>query len=149
MPSAQRFSRVGSWSLVLVGAGHLLTDQLAPPSPQQEEMIRRMREVAVALPGPHRTLWAYHHGFSLMMGLLLMGFGAVTLAIARAEVASADRLAPVFGISALVCLAALALSATHFFVIPVLFTAVASASFALAWRQSRAARPGLVFTPRR
>jgi hypothetical protein len=142
MLSVQRLSRIGSWSLILVGAGHLLTDLLAPADASQEEGVRRMKEVIVALPGSHRTLWDYHHGFSLTMGLLLIGYGAVTLAMERIEAGNASKLAPVLGISSLVCLAALGLSATHFFAVPVLFTAVASASFALGWRRSKIARPG-------
>jgi lysylphosphatidylglycerol synthetase-like protein (DUF2156 family) len=137
MLSVQRLSRIGSWSLVIVGTGHLLTDLLTPTTPRQEEAIRLMRDVVVAMPGSHHTLWDYHHGFSLMMGLLLVGYGAVTLAVARGETGREERLAPVLAISSLVCLAALALSVAHFFAIPVLFTAVACASFALAWKQSR------------
>lgn len=140
MFTVHRLARVGSWSLILVGAGHLLTDLLTPMAPGQQEIVRRMKEVAVALPGSQRSLWDYHHGFSLMMGLLLIGYGAVTLAMARAEAGSEDRLAPVLGISFLVCLAALALSAVHFFAIPVLFTSVACASFALGWKRSKSAR---------
>jgi hypothetical protein len=132
--TVQRLSRIGSWSLVLVGAGHLVTDLAAPATAQREEVVRLLSGVLVSMPGSHRSLWAYHHGFSLMMGLLLVGFGAVTLAVARLE---ADRLAPVLAISALVCLTSLALAATHFFAVPVLFTAVAFASFGLAWLRSR------------
>ncbi|QNA87331.1 hypothetical protein G4G28_00535 [Massilia sp. Dwa41.01b] len=123
----------GSAALVLVGAGHLATALLAPVTPAQQAMIDSMKGFAIAMPGTVANLYQFHQGFSIMMGVLLMSYGAVTMLFVKAASMAAALRTPVLGFNILVALVSLLLSIQFFFVVPVALTGLACACYALAW----------------
>jgi hypothetical protein len=69
--------RIGASCLALTGVGHLATQFLSPLTPERAAMIETMQGLKVALPGAARDLWDLYLGFSVSMGVLLVGCGVL------------------------------------------------------------------------
>ncbi len=123
----------GSLALVLVGAGHLATSLLMPRTAAQEAMIATMKGFAIEMPGTLSDLYQFHQGFSIMMGVLLISYGAVTMLFVKAASMEAALRTPVLGFNILVALTALLLSISFFFVVPIALTGLAFVCYAAAW----------------
>jgi hypothetical protein len=123
----------GSAALILVGAGHLATSLFMPTTPSQQAMIAAMQGFSIEMPGTVSNLYQFHQGFSIMMGVLLISYGAVTMLFSRAASMEAALRAPVLGCNIVVTLAALMLSIRFFFVVPIALTGLACACYTLAW----------------
>lgn len=61
----------------MTGVGHLLIELLAPVSPERASRMATMRGWRLELPGAERSVEELFLGFSLLMGLLLVGAGAL------------------------------------------------------------------------
>ena len=123
----------GSAALVLVGAGHLATSLLMPKTPAQETMVATMKGFVIDMPGTVTNLYQFHQGFSIMMGVLLISYGALAMLFVKAASIEAALRTPVLGFNMLVALASLLLSIAFFFVVPIALTGVAFACYALAF----------------
>jgi hypothetical protein len=123
------WSRIAGGSLALTGIGHLATELLAPKTPEQRAIMAALRELRVSLPGAERSVAELLLGFSLIMGVLLIG-GGVLIATA-----SATRLGRVAAVAS--TLGACVLCWRYLFVVPgVLTTIAALAAFIALWPQS-------------
>jgi len=133
--------KLGSWAFIIVGIGHIAAHLAAPNTPQRNEIVGAMRGFVIDMPGRTGTLYEYHQGFSLMMGILLAAYGIRTLLALRAKhLAPADEL-PSLLFDTLVSGIAVGVSAQLFFAVPMVLTAVAlvsfSAALAMVWREAR------------
>ena len=72
-------SKIASWSLILVGIGHTITDLTSPKSETQIDFIQKMKEFPIEIMGTETNIFSFHQGFSLMMGLLLFGYGLLNI----------------------------------------------------------------------
>ena len=124
----------GSAALMLVGAGHLATSLLMPVTARQQAMIDSMKDFAIEMPGTVANLYQFHLGFSIMMGVLLISYGAVTMLFVKAASMEAALRTPVLGFNILVSLTALLLSVKFFVVAPIALTGLAFVCYTLAWR---------------
>lgn len=122
----------GSAALVLVGAGHLATSLLVPKTDAQLAMVQTMKGFAIEMPGTLTNLYQFHQGFSIMMGVLLISYGAVTMLFVKAASMEAALRTPVLGFNILVSLTALLLSISFFFVVPIALTGMAFVCYTLA-----------------
>lgn len=126
--------RTGAAFLVLTGLGHLATEALVPATPERDAMIAAMKSWHVAMPGAARSMWDFHHGFSLTMGLLLVACGALILQGNRGRRES--WLAFVIAVAIAAC------SWSWFFAVPGVLTSCAAACFGvMVVRDTRRARP--------
>ena len=127
------FYRIGSWAFILLGVGHLLTQWLAPRTAEQDAIHEVMRNFPVRLAGSDGNLYLYYVGFSSTMGVLLIAYGLLALAMAPLyanHLAAGRRLVALHtGVSVLTVL----LSLKFFFIVPVVFMSVASLSYGLCW----------------
>ena len=125
---ALRWSRVAGGSLVLTGLGHLATEVFGPETSERSALLAAMQRWPVALPGVERSVADLFTGFSLMMGVLLIGCGAL-IATAR----------PTRGSSVVMVALTLVASAgawRYFFVVPgVLTSCAAAAAITACWRE--------------
>jgi hypothetical protein len=137
MPSHRALNSVGSWALVALGVGHLVTSQLTPASPARDAVISAMEAFAIVMPGRAGNLYQYYSGFSLMMGVLLIAYGALALVALRGKAVDSRADRPVLATNALVSAVAVAMSIQFFFAVPIVLTAVALAAYsgalALSW----------------
>ena len=131
MKNARLFHMIGSWSFVFLGIGHFVTHLFLPKTPEQEKMIQVMNDFVISMPGHDSTLLLFHEGFSLMMGLLLISYGAANI-LFLADSFGSLRSRHISMLNVFVSLMAMGLSAVYFFIVPVVFTAIALIMFGLA-----------------
>lgn len=134
--------RIGSWAFMVVGLGHLLSHWLAPSTPEQQAMWASMRQFAVVLPGREGNLYQYHTGFSLMMGLLLVAYGAQAWLLIWRRSGPHEIGQQVIYLHILVAAVGLLVAGKFFFAVPVALMAIALAAFSsTALLMRRSARP--------
>lgn len=135
------YYQIGSWAFILVGAGHLMTQWFTPRTADQEAVLDVMRKFAINMPGSEGNLYQYHTGFSSMMGVLLIAYGVQALLIVS------NRSDPVEGdfrllvLHTLVSAIAMVLSVKFFFLVPIIFMAVAFTCFGLGLFANRFIKP--------
>lgn len=115
---------IASWSLMLVGLGHTITDLTSPKTALQNDFILKMKAFPIEIAGTHSNIFSFHQGFSLMMGLLLFGYGLLNLLIVKNNQTSGIPNNIVI-LNVIVCLISLILSIQYFFIVPIVFTAIA------------------------
>lgn len=121
--------KVGSWSYILVGLGHLVTSMSVPVTAERVEIIQAMKDFPIVMLGTESNLYLFHEGFSLMMGFLLFAYGLLNLLVVRKnKIPSKDIIA----VNIVVSLVALALSIRYFFIVPIFFLGTALLCFAIA-----------------
>jgi hypothetical protein len=72
-------ARIVGWSLIVLGAGHLATtalDSVRTPDAVTVEAMAALRQASVAMPGPAHNLEQLWWGYSTLMGLMVIAFGA-------------------------------------------------------------------------
>ena len=131
MKNAPLSYKIASWTLLLGGIIHTTADLLAPKTAQQKEFLLQMEKFTGQLFGTEFNLFSFHQGFSLMMGLLLFGYGALNLLILRN---TPQTLLPydILLFNVIVSLVAVTLSIQFFFLIPVVLTGVPFLGFTIA-----------------
>jgi len=126
MSSSPMLYRAGCWSFILVGTGHLVTSMLIPSTPERDKMVEEMKNFSISLSGSESNLYLFHEGFSLMMGVLLIGFGALNLSFLEATTTPRTR---VVLVAVMVSFISLFISINYFFIVPVLLLLIASFCF--------------------
>ncbi|WBX75863.1 hypothetical protein PG911_14585 [Tenacibaculum ovolyticum] len=117
-------SKIASWSLILVGIGHTITYLTNPKTELQNNFILKMKAFPVDILGSKSNLFFFHHGFSLMMGVLLFGYGLLNLFLLKNNKATTTP-TNIIILNSIICLTALLLSIKYFFIVPIVFTSVA------------------------
>jgi hypothetical protein len=78
--------KMASWFLLLLGALHTVFDQLSrwlnKEELAQSTVFSEMKTYQINLFGPH-TLYEFYSGFSLAMGILLIGYGVLNLCVIK------------------------------------------------------------------
>jgi hypothetical protein len=129
MNNAIRSYKIASWSLVLVSIGHTITYLTAPVTEGQKELILKMKEFSTIMLGSEISVFSFHEGFSLMMGLLLFGFGGINLFLIKVYKETSSSIT-LFNI--LISTLSLLLSIKYFFIVPIVFTGVAALGFSIS-----------------
>lgn len=117
-------STIASWSLIFVGLGHTIIDLTSPKTTLQNDFILKMKAFPIEIAGSQTNIFSFHQGFSLMMGLLLFGYGLLNVLIFKNNQTS-GILNNILIINVIVCLISLILSIQYFFIVPIVFTAIA------------------------
>ena len=121
---------IAGFSLLFTGLGHLATELFAPDTPERTAMLATMHGWRVALPGVERTVQDLFSGFSLMMGLLLVGCGAL-IATARPTRWSG-------AVVVALTLVATVMAWRYFFVVPGVLTSIDAGAALLVFLSERA-----------
>ena len=125
MPRTELLFQVASGCFTLVGATHcaveLVMGAKGPPE-HARELVRQMQATKIALPGRQVPVYELMRGYSLMMGVVMIGLGVLghlgAAALSSSTLASSSL--------ALVSAVGLGLSLRFFFLLPTLAMAVAS-----------------------
>ena len=124
-------SKIASWSLILVGIGHTITDLTSTKSETQIDFIQKMKEFPIEIMGTETNIFSFHQGFSLMMGLLLFGYGLLNILILRNnQESSIPTNIIIFNI--IICVISFVLSIKYFFIVPIVFTGISLLGFAIS-----------------
>jgi hypothetical protein len=129
-PNDSRWGRIAGGTLALTGVGHLATEAFAPETPERAAIMTALRGLHVSLPGAERSIAELLLGFSLTMGVLLIG-GGVLVALARPTRWS--KLAVVA-----LTLALSLLAWRYLFAVPGVLTTLAAAAALMAARNTAA-----------
>jgi len=78
--------KFGCWGFVLTGLGHLIVSLLAPHTPERTKMIELMESYSLEAFSHNLNLYMLHEGFSFMMGLMVIAFGAVNLLVVKVSI---------------------------------------------------------------
>ena len=125
--------KLGCWVACGTAALHLAGLVLPTPTWGDAEGLRAAAAVRVVFPGgSERTLRDLLVGFSLVYALFAAAIGGLGLAAARRGRDDARLMVAVARVQAIVCLALLVISLTHFFLVPTLLVAVMLVCFTLA-----------------
>ncbi len=120
---------IGSIAFVVLGVGHTLAELLMSSPDKLPEAaaatVTAMKETRIAMPGRRVSLFMMMRGFSLMMGVLLVGFGTLDLLL-PAEVALSM---PVLVVNTGVAGLGFALASRYFFAVPIVGTLVSLVCF--------------------
>ncbi|GEM_PF-3529057 len=131
MISAETLYHIGSWTIAVLGAGHIGVDLAMRAKVGAPAIEQQMAEFQVPLPGPiQRSLRDFHIGFSMMMGVLLIAFGTLNGILVSQVGAAVAGSATFAGFNAAVCAVTFVLAYRFFFIVPVVASAVATACFA-------------------
>lgn len=132
--------RIGAWSWVITGAGHLAIEVavlMAPVAPAQADLTAAMRVHLVEVAGTRRSMMDLTTGFSLATGLAILFAGVLLLLVARVpQLVEQARSATWLGLGA--SLSFLGLAAVLLPTPPIVLFAIASACFGLSLFSRRA-----------
>lgn len=123
--------KIASWSLIVVGIGHLLTDLTQPKTPIQMEFILKMKEFQFELLGTQSDAFSFHQGYSIMMGIFLFAYGLLNLFIVK-NITKAPTPLNILILNSSLCFVAHLVSLKYFFIIPIICTGVAFIGFSTA-----------------
>lgn len=124
-------SKIASWSLIFVGIGHTITDLTSPKTESQNDFIIKMKEFPIEVLGSEINIFSFHQGFSLMMGLLLFGYGLLNILIFRNNQTSPIP-TNIIILNIIICVISFILSIKYFFIVPIVFTGIALLGFAIS-----------------
>ncbi|MDC0230807.1 hypothetical protein OAK19_02485 [Aureispira] len=126
------FYKVGSWSFILVGIGHLIGHFLTPKTSEQIEMLQIMKEFTIVMPGTDTNLLLFYTGFSIMMGIMLISYGFINLMFLKNNKQNNVAGNQILITNTLVSLISLILAIKYFFIFPILLMTLALTGFTLA-----------------
>jgi hypothetical protein len=128
----RRLFKAGAVWLVVMGVVHSLSliRDLAPSNDTERQLVDLMTNYHFNLMGSMRTMGELNRGFSIAFMLAALGFGVLSMTLARERAGLLKRVAVVN----LVWLAAmLGTSLRYFFAVPTTFLSVGLLIFLAAW----------------
>jgi hypothetical protein len=132
--------RIGAWSWVITGAGHLIIETallMAPVDPAKADLTAAMRAHLVELAGIRRSMLDLTTGLSLATGLAILFSGVLLLLVARVpQLVEQARAVTWLGLGA--SLSLFGLAAVLLPTPPIVLFAIASVCFGLALFSRRA-----------
>ena len=123
--------KIASWSLLLIGLGHTITYLTAPNTPEQNELITTMKGLNFNMLGVDANILSFYDGFSLMMGLLLIGYGLINILILRNSQQS-HLPSNIIILNVVISFFSAVISLKYFFLIPVVFTSIPFIGFIIS-----------------
>jgi hypothetical protein len=115
--------KTASWSLLIIGFGHTLTYLTAPNTPEQNILITTMKALNFNMLGVDANIFSFYEGFSLMMGLLLIGYGLINILTLKNNKQSYLPTNMLI-LNIIISFFSVAISLKYFFLIPVVFTSI-------------------------
>ncbi len=120
--------QIASWSLILVGIGHTITDITTPIPPNLHRFIIEMKNFSISILGTSNNIFSFYQGFSFMMGLLLFAYGVLNLLLLKNNKQSnIPSNVLIFNIT--ITFIALIISINYFFIVPIVFTGISFLGF--------------------
>jgi len=123
--------QVASWAFVTVGIGHTFTYLFSPKNTEQIDFIEKMHSFSISIANQNVSIFSFYEGFSLMMGLLLIAYGSINLLISKNNTSSIIP-ANIIVFNILVSSTALVFSIIYFFIVPVVFTGLATLGYSFS-----------------
>lgn len=124
-------NKAASWALIIVGIGHTVTDLTSPKTDLQLEFMTKMKAFPIEVMGTQNNIFSFHQGFSLMMGLLLLGYGLLNLLIIR-NLKHLTLPVNILILNIIISAVSLILSVKYFFIVPIVLIGIAFIGFSIS-----------------
>ena len=124
--------KIASWALVLGGLVHSIADLTSPKTAEQIEFMNQMKKFTGQVLGTEFNMFSFFQGFSLTMGLLLIGYGALNVLILKNN-QKEDLPTNILTLNILVTLVSVMLSIKYFFIIPTILTSIPFVGFIISF----------------
>lgn len=115
--------KIASWSLLIIGFGHTITYLTAPNTPEQNQLITTIKALNFDMLGVDANIFSFYEGFSLMMGLLLIGYGLINILTLKNNKQSCLPTNMLI-LNIIISFFSVVISLKYFFLIPVVFTSI-------------------------
>lgn len=123
--------KIAYWSHILIGFGHTITYLTAPNTPVQNEIIITMKGLIFDMFGVEANIFSFYQGFSLMMGLLLIGYGLLNRMFVKNSNQS-DLPSNILILNIIISFISVIISLKYFFIVPIIFTSVAFLGYVIS-----------------
>lgn len=123
--------KIASWTLIVGGIIHTVSDLATPKTAEMNVLALQMREFTAEIMDSEINMLSFHQGFSLMMGLLLFGYGALNLLIQKNN-QKAQLPSNILVLNIIISLIGVALSINYFFIVPILLTGIPLIGFSIS-----------------
>lgn len=132
------YFKVASGFLLLLGALHTFFDQFSRLV-NKEEMSRtnvfnEMSNYQIQLFGTH-TLYEFYSGFSIAMGMLLMGYGLLNLIVVKHIIP--NQMYRITILNVMVCLIMLIISSTYFHLLANFMLLISLVGYGVSYQKGR------------
>lgn len=124
--------KIASWTLLLGGLIHTISDLLAPETPEKNEIIGQMKAYTGQVLGTEFNLFGFFQGFSFTMGLLFVGYGALNLLILKNN-QQVQLPSNILLLNIVVTLISVIISIKYFFLIPTLLVGIPFLGFLISF----------------
>ncbi len=133
---------LGCWLLgIVTGALHTLFE-LAPKSARGEELSQLLATFTLELPGSQVSAYSLFFGISLLMGVMLIGFGVVNLLVLRSTPKNQLPSLSFQTVNVLFSLLAFLLAWNYLFILPLALTGLSFLCFLSVLIAGRMRRAG-------
>ncbi|WMX15736.1 MULTISPECIES: LIC_13387 family protein [unclassified Aureispira] len=133
MKNSALYQKIGSWAFILIGTLHLSGHFLMTPTEKQLILAAQMEQFTVAPLFMETNILNFYNGFSILMAVLIMGYGILNLLLSKAGTNKALNIRSILLLNSLVASIACIVSILYFFILPIVFTGVAAIMFGLAY----------------
>ncbi len=124
--------KIASWTLLIGGLIHTISDLLSPATPEKNAIISQMKAFTGQVLGTEFNLYGFFQGFSFMMGLFLIGYGAINLLILKNN-QEAHIPSNILILNIIITLVSVMISIKYFFLIPVILVAIPFLGYLVAF----------------
>jgi hypothetical protein len=128
--------KAGCWAALVTAAVHMLAHLSGPPPPANDterQLVALYEGYRFSLPdGSLRSLADVMRGFSLIFSVFMAMLGGMNLLVVRRCASDGPFMALLTRLVFACCVTTLAVSLTHFFLVPTLFIAAVTICFAAA-----------------
>jgi len=124
--------KIASWTLLIGGIGHTAAALTTPKTAELIELSVKMEEFTAHVLGMEINMYDFHQGFSLMMGLLLVGYGALNVLILKNNKQN-PLPSNIIILNIIITLISALLSLNYFFIIPILLTSIPFIGFLISF----------------
>jgi|GEM_PF-1686617 len=128
MKIASKSFAIASWSLLFGGIFHSLSDLLSPNTPEKIKIMAEMKALTSQVLGSEFNMFSFFQGFSLMMGLLIFGYGALNVMFLKHN---SQKNLPwnILVLNTIITLVCVIISIQYFFFIPIILTGIPFVGF--------------------
>jgi hypothetical protein len=127
--------KAGCWMALATAVVHLLGHLAGPQAPTNEterQLMALYQGYRFALPGGSRSLADFMTGFSLIFAVFMAMLGGLNLLVVRRCADDGPLMAMLTRLDVACGVTTLAISLTHFFIVPTVFLAVVTLCFGVA-----------------
>lgn len=133
MKNSKLYHKIGAWALIIIGMLHLVGHFSMAPTKEQMILASKMEAFKVSPLIMESNMLNFYTGFSLLMAFLIISYGLINLLLLKHTSDKSLDFRPFLLLNSLVASVSFLVSVLYFFILPIVFTGIASLAFVLAY----------------